>query len=265
MSCVCESGMMPLAARQPQRAAQAEQVVVRRRDANRSAGVAAHARRGEIGGHRRAGPAARSAGHARRIVGVARLPAERADRRDARGELVQVRLADDDRAGVAQLRHHERVAAGREAGERDRSAGRRHVRGRVVVLDDNRDAVQRPARAARGALAVERVGLVERVRVERDHRVERRPGVVVGADARQVGFDEVARCHGARRPSPPAARGSTSRTRRTPPRAAGSPASRRPPPPARPARPPAPPPPSSAAAGPRAGAAAALHAEVWCS
>ena len=67
--------MIPVAARQPRRAAQPEEIVVRRRDADRSARVAPHPRRGKAGGDRRAGTAARPAWRARQIVRVARLAA----------------------------------------------------------------------------------------------------------------------------------------------------------------------------------------------
>ena len=53
------------------------------------------------------------------------------------------------------------------------AGGRRHLRGVVVVFQDDRNAVEGP-RAARRALAVERLRLVERLRVDRDDRVQRR-------------------------------------------------------------------------------------------
>ena len=54
-----------------------------------------------------------------------------------------------------------------------------------------------PADASGAPLGVERVGLLERPRVERDHRVELRAVLVVGADAREILLDEIARRHGA--------------------------------------------------------------------
>src|SRR6185295_7997535 len=75
------------------------------------------------------------------------------------------------------------------------TGGRRHVDRRVIVLDDDRDAVQRPADAAGATLGVEGTGLFERLWIERDHRVEARPFVVVRLDAGEVLLDEVVRRH----------------------------------------------------------------------
>ena len=58
----------------------------------------------------------------------------------------------------AQAIDHERVARRYGAFERERAGGRRHaIAGVDVVFDENRNAVQRPARAFRLALRVERV------------------------------------------------------------------------------------------------------------
>ena len=92
-------------------------------------------------------------------------------------------LGDDDRAGVAQVLRQRRLVRRHESGERQRAAGRRHV-GRVdVVLERDRDAVQRTAHFARRALAVALVGLLERARVDRDRRVQ---PVLVDRDARRA-------------------------------------------------------------------------------
>src|SRR5207237_3005167 len=99
----------------------------------------------------RAGTAGRTAGIARRIVRVSRLTGNRADGRNAARELVQVRLPDDHGAGVTQLPDLERVAFGRETRQGDRSAGRRQIARVVIVLDDDRNAVQRSANATGGA------------------------------------------------------------------------------------------------------------------
>ncbi len=87
------------------------------------------------------------------VVRVARRP--RCHEREFGGD----RLADDDGAGGAQLRHQRGVHAGAAAGV-ERGA----VLGRVVlgvddVLDADRDAVERPQRAAGPAVRVERIGL----------------------------------------------------------------------------------------------------------
>ena len=174
------------AARQPGGSAQAEQVGIRRRNADRAAGVAGHAghRKARRHGHGRA--SARSTWRPRRIVGIARLATERADGDDAGRQLVQIGLAEDHRARLPQLRHLERVATRREAGQRHGSTRGRQVSRLVVVLDDDRDPVQRPAGAPLPSLPVERIGLVERPRVEGDHGVQRRSLLVVGGHAGEV-------------------------------------------------------------------------------
>jgi len=106
---------------------------------------------------------------------------------------VQVRLPDDDGAGVAQLFHHERVTSGLEAIERQRPARGRHVGGRVIVLDHDGDAVERTADVTRAPLGVERGRRVERVGVQRDERVDARPVLVIGLDASEILLDELAR------------------------------------------------------------------------
>ena len=81
-------------------------------------------------------------------------------------ELGQVGLAEQDRARGAQLGDDRRVLGRDAVLERDRARGGRHA-GRVeVVLDDHRDAVQRAADVAGGALGVERGRLLQRLRVE---------------------------------------------------------------------------------------------------
>ena len=80
MSCVLDSGTMPVRLDKSLRAAQADEIVVRRRNADRSAGVAAHAAGGEVRRHRGARSAARPARVAIEVVGVLRLPEARADR-----------------------------------------------------------------------------------------------------------------------------------------------------------------------------------------
>jgi hypothetical protein len=110
---------------------------------------------------------------------------------------VEVGLADDDGARVAQLLHHERVATGLETGQRERAGGRRHIRRRVIVLHDDRDAVQRSADPAGAALGVERVSLFQCVWIQRDHRVQARTILVVRLDAREVLLDKIVRGDGA--------------------------------------------------------------------
>src|SRR5581483_2626898 len=75
-------------------------------------------------------------------------------------------------------------------------------RGVVVVLDDERNAVERTARPPCAPLVVQRRGVLERVRVDRDHRVDRRPCMVERLDPREVRFGQ------------PAGRGAAGRQRR---------------------------------------------------
>ena len=74
--------------------------------------------------------------------------------------------------------------------ERHRAAGGRHV-GRVdVVLERDRNAVQRAADLALRALAVALVGFLQRVGIDRERGVE---AIFVERDARQVLLHEIAR------------------------------------------------------------------------
>ena len=191
-----------------------QHVRVRRAD-DRAAGVGADVGRPETRGGADAG--ARSAGLQRRAaverrlarIGprIVRVVAEAADRvvvarhrvrraGDPVGELGQPGLGDDDRAGVAQVLRQRRLVRRHVAGERQRAAGRRHVGGVDVVLQRDRDAVQRTAQLAGGALAIERVGLLERARVDDDRRVQ---AILVGAEPHQILTDERARRQPARR------------------------------------------------------------------
>jgi hypothetical protein len=58
--------------------------------------------------------------------------------------------------------------------------------------------VQRPAHLLVGALAIHRVGVFARARVDEDDRVQPRPDLVVGVDAREIGLDQPARRHATR-------------------------------------------------------------------
>ena len=126
---------------------------------------------------------------------IAHLAAERAvagrhaDREDV-GELGEVRLAEDHRAGVAQELGDGGVALGVRVGERQRPCRRvLRVAGRDVVLDEDGDAFERPAL---GILArVELLGNRERVGIELANRVQSRAGPVIGLDPRRVRAHQV--------------------------------------------------------------------------
>ena len=109
---------------------------------------------------------------------------------DVIGQLGQAGLGDDDGAGVAQI-PGERGFVGRDQPlEREGAARRPHVRRVDVVLQRDRDAVQRSADAPLGTLAVERVGFLQRFRVDGDGRVEQ---VLVLGDAREVLLHDLVR------------------------------------------------------------------------
>src|SRR5262249_53379737 len=89
------------------------------------------------------------------------------------GELGRHRLADDDRAGGAQLGDHGGVVRGRATRRERRSEFGRVVRGVDDVLDRDRNAVQRAEGVALGTALVERARLRERVlAVEMDERFD---------------------------------------------------------------------------------------------
>ena len=142
----------------------------------RSDGGRAEARRH---GGSRAG--ARSARIPVEGVRVLRQPAARAPaaRRGARadvGPLGEVRLPEEDGARLAKPPDEERVGRGTGSDERERPCRRRHPVGRVdVVLHEDRNPVERPARPLFRPLAVEGVGRRERVGVGLDHGPERGP------------------------------------------------------------------------------------------
>ena len=77
------------------------------------------------------------------------VPPTRADAEVAERELVEVRLAEQHRAGAAHARGDARVEPRPVIDQRPRSAGRRQTEDVDVVLEDHRDAVHRAARAGR--------------------------------------------------------------------------------------------------------------------
>ncbi len=181
------------AARQALGAAQPDQVLIGGWDADRPARVAAHAGGGEAGTDGGAGAAAQSTRHALQVVGIAGLVGERRDRCDAGREFVHRGLAEDHGAGVAQPLDLEGVGGRLQRRQAEGAARGRHADRVVVVLDQHRDAVERPARAFLRPFAVERVGLVQRPGVEEHDRIQPRAGLVIGPDPGQVRFDQPAR------------------------------------------------------------------------
>lgn len=164
---------------------------MRRGIPDRSACIAAHPRDGKIGRDRRTAAAARPARVAIEIVGIARLAKSRTRVRDIRGQFVHVGLAEDHGSGVPELSYLECIRPGMKRRQRNRSGGRRHLQRFVVVFDQHGNAVQWTSRAARAALGIECVSDRQRLGIDRDDRVQRRPVLVVRRDPRQVVFDQL--------------------------------------------------------------------------
>ena len=88
----------------------------------------------------------------------------------------------------------ERIAIRHEALERERAGRALETDGLEVVLDDRRDAVERPDEAALLRTAVEVVGFREGIRIDEDDGVDRRSCLVVRLDPLEVLLDEPAAC-----------------------------------------------------------------------
>ena len=103
------------------------------------------------------------------------------------GPLAKISFAQDHGAGLAQLRGDVSVLRRVRSHERQRSRRGAHaVRGIDIVLDEDGNAMQRPARPFRPALDFERVGNLESIGVEFDDRVDHGAGFVDLLNACQV-------------------------------------------------------------------------------
>ena len=107
----------------------------------------------------------------------------------AAGELSHRGLPENHGTGVAERFRDESVVGRHRVPEDGRSVGRRHVDGVDVVLEQDGDAVQRPARPSAPALGIEGGGRLEGPRIHRDDRVELGAAVLVGSYPCEV------RCH----------------------------------------------------------------------
>ena len=143
------------------------------RQADRAAGVAAEGAQGESGCDRRAG-AARRPSRAVAVppgildVTVMSVVAERPQR-----QLRHVGLAQRDGARGHESRHRRARPLADEVVARACPARGRQSRRRAQVLPGHRHAVERPARPARGKLAVTLLGgTTGAVRVDRDERAQ---------------------------------------------------------------------------------------------
>src|SRR6185436_435797 len=96
--------------------------------------------------------AARSGRAERRIVRIADRSRDGADPEVAEWKLVEVRLPEHHRPAAAHARRHARIETRPMVDERERTPGRRQAEHVDVVLERDRDAVERTAHAAGGAL-----------------------------------------------------------------------------------------------------------------
>ena len=124
----------------------------------------------------------------------------------ARGEegaevcpLREVRLAEDDRAGRAQVGGDRRVVKGRLAHKRERSGRGLHlVPGVDVVFEQHRDPVERADDLALRAAVVRVLRELKGIGVQLDDTVDVRAGLVERADAVEVELGELDRSEPAR-------------------------------------------------------------------
>src|SRR5436190_87372 len=96
------------------------------------------------------------------------------------------------RAGLMPWRLTSGSGRRHEVLEPDETVRRRHVARIDLILDEDRDAVERSHRAAGGEHGVQSLSLLDGMWVDGLHGVQRWTGLVVGRDAFEVGFDEPA-------------------------------------------------------------------------
>ncbi len=131
----------------PERRLQPDNAVERRRHAPRSRRVGAKRERNEARADRGRRAGARPARNEIRAQRIARNAVGRAYADEPGGELIEVGLADDDCASALEPLDDERRTAG-AIGE-SRTGRRRRQAGDIdIVLDDERDAVERLARGS---------------------------------------------------------------------------------------------------------------------
>jgi hypothetical protein len=168
----------------------------RRRSAHRDTRVGAQTHHRKIGRHGDAGAAGRSTRCVGSVVGVADVAGRaRIDAVEAAvGEFRERGLGDQNAAGLANAFDGRGVALWLKARQRCRAARRRQIAGVDVVLGDEGNAVQRAAEFAGGLeLGIERIGLGQRLSVDRDDGVQHRPLLVIRLDACEVGRGHLVR------------------------------------------------------------------------
>ena len=108
----------------------------------------------------------------------------------ARSEFAQIVLGEKNGAGVPKLSNDIRVCGRNGAGEQARTGGRGQIDGADVVLQGERDAVERSANPPGPALDVACPGFAQSPLVEGDNGINIRPYFVVSFDAGQIEFHE---------------------------------------------------------------------------
>jgi hypothetical protein len=167
---------------------EAEDAAARGRDPDRAGAVDADRRRHEARGDSGRGPAAGPTGRPLDVPRVARHPPGDRLRERPQPQLGHGRLADDDRAGVAQAPHDLGVR-GRPGRDRPCSAAGDLARDVDLVFDRHRDAEQRRPVAVRPAL-VRAIGIGKRSLGE--HRAERVQLAVQPLDPSERYLDQLA-------------------------------------------------------------------------
>ena len=95
------------------------------------------------------------------------------------------------RASFAQLLRHHGILGRLGAHQRQRTSSCHHAIGSIdVVFDQNRYAMQRPAKMFLFAFLVELLGDAERVGIYLDNAVDGRPMLIDGLDAREIFFGD---------------------------------------------------------------------------
>ena len=110
------------------------------------------------------------------------------------GPLAEIGFAEDEGAGLTEAARDAGIVRGGEACKRERAGGGHHaIGGANIVLDEDRDAVERAARAFGFPLGVELIGDAEHLGIELDHAVQRGAGFIDFGDAREIPVGEAAR------------------------------------------------------------------------
>src|SRR6185503_237424 len=171
---------------------------------DRAVGFRRKRRRSERGRGRGAGSGAGTARITIENVRIAALtahsaPAARALETAEVRPLAEIRFADDHCARIAQSLRDSSVLERGRADECERTGGRLlSIAGVDVVLEQNRNAVQRPARSAASSLLIELSSDVPRIRIQLNDRAQIEP-LVDQLDSAQINFEQLLRAELMRR------------------------------------------------------------------